>query len=300
MTRFSKTALMMGVAILALSACSGGKGPGEIGSKNDIVVNSRGLPGEKGMAPPPPAGDFSSTVEQAEAIPAPDVAQAEPLPDNSPAMQQAVAEQEAANAPMPSAAAVTPPDALTASPSETRPIDAVAPTEPVTNAAVPPPQEIPAPAPVASTQPSSVYPAADYEQAAAPAPVPTPSSERAASPAPSSSYAYVPAPAGYEPEDPNAPYSPRAAAEAAARQSGQPQPAYEPSAAPAAGAVSYSDPAIIRAAQAALAQRVGYTGSQSGEIDASFLNALTVYQANNALPQGGLNAETLRALGVIQ
>lgn len=303
MTRFSKTALMLGVAIIALSACSGTRGPGAIGTKDDIKVTSKGMPGEKGMAPPPPAGDFSSTVEQAEAVPAPDVAQAEPLPDNSPAMQQAVEQQDAASA-MPSPAAVSPADTSTASPSETRPIDAVAPAEPVTNAAVAPPASMPAPAtvpetPVASTQPSSVYPAADYANAQpAPAPVPTDASERAAAPSP---YAYVPAPTGYQPQDPNAPYSPKAAAEAAARTA-------DTSSAPgtvepitsSAGAINYSDPSVIRSAQAALKTKVGYRGLESGEIDATFLNALSVYQAQNGLPQGGLNEATLRSLGVIQ
>lgn len=47
--RFSHSLLLASVAILALPSCSSAKGPGEIGSKNDIVVRNFG------DAPPPPS-----------------------------------------------------------------------------------------------------------------------------------------------------------------------------------------------------------------------------------------------------
>ena len=106
MSRIIRSSLLLGVAVLSLAACASDKGPGEIGSKDDIVVRNNGMPqakqAEAAPAPAPQTGDFSSTVEQGEAIPAPQVAAAEPLPDNSPAMEQAVAAQEAATAPLPS------------------------------------------------------------------------------------------------------------------------------------------------------------------------------------------------------
>lgn len=67
-----------------------------------------------------------------------------------------------------------------------------------------------------------------------------------------------------------------------------------------ASGVNYSDPAIIRAAQTALAAKGAYTGAATGTIDAAFLNALVIYQNQNRLPVGALNEETLRNLGVVQ
>lgn len=50
--RFSHSLLLASVAILALPSCSSAKGPGEIGSKNDIVVRNFG------DAPPPPSEEM--------------------------------------------------------------------------------------------------------------------------------------------------------------------------------------------------------------------------------------------------
>lgn len=52
--RFSHSLLLASVAILALPSCSSAKGPGEIGSKNDIVVRNFG------DAPPPPSEQMLS------------------------------------------------------------------------------------------------------------------------------------------------------------------------------------------------------------------------------------------------
>lgn len=50
--RFSHSLLLASVAVLALPSCSSAKGPGEIGSKNDIVVRNYG------DAPPPPSEEM--------------------------------------------------------------------------------------------------------------------------------------------------------------------------------------------------------------------------------------------------
>jgi hypothetical protein len=61
-----------------------------------------------------------------------------------------------------------------------------------------------------------------------------------------------------------------------------------------------ADPAVIRAAQSALKAKGVYTGAETGQIDAGFLNALVMYQNQNNLPVGGINIETLRHLGVVR
>ena len=100
MTRLSRNLLLLGTAILALNAC-GTKGPGDIGSKDDIVVKNNGLPQAQQQAAIKAEGeDFTSTVEQAEAIPVAEVASAEPLPDTSPTLEAAVAQHAAAKPPI--------------------------------------------------------------------------------------------------------------------------------------------------------------------------------------------------------
>lgn len=186
---------MVGIALLALNACSSDKGPGAIGSKDDIVVRNNGMPqaAQAEVSPVPAGADFTSTTEQAAAIPPPEVAPAESLPE--PAQEQDVS-------------------------------------------AVP------------AAAPSSVYPPADYPA---------------------------------EVKDEQNPAAPEIA----------------PAAAPPTP-VDLKDPAIIRSAQAALKLKAGYNGPEDGEIGTAFLNALSSYQGKNSLPQGGLNEETLRSLGVIE
>ncbi len=295
MTRFSKTILLLGTAILALNACST-KGPGEIGSKDDIVVKNNGLPQAQQQAAVKAEGeDFSSTVEQAEAIPTPEVAAGEPLPDTSPAMETAVAQHEAAKAPIPSDAA-SPADKSSAPVSEPRPLDNVAPTTPVNESVTPPPAN----APVTATSPSVPTPTVSAAAPVYPAPTPAP----VTTPAP----ATAPAPSAAYPLDPNAPYSPKAvaAANAAAGVATPVVPAAPTTtttttpAAVTAGGINFADPAVIRSAQAALKQKGLYKGAESGIVDTEFLNALTIYQAGNQLPVGGINEPTLRYLGVIE
>lgn len=299
MSRISRSTLLIGTAILALAACSSTKGPGELGTKDDIVVRNHGMPQAKqAEAPAPQTGDFTSTVEQGEAIPAPEVPVAEPLPDSSPAVEQAVEAQAQATAPLPPAAA----------PDMADPADAVIPAEPVAQAVTPPAPEDyattapaqpdmvpPMPESAPSTTSSGVYPATDYPvpqtaQAAAP-PVPAPVAQAPAIPAP------APLPEGVKyPLDPDAPYSPKAV-EAAIAAAGASVPESASATVPTGNP---SDPATIRAAQAALKARGLFTDAETGTMDAAMLNALIMYQAQMGLPQGGLNDATLRSLGVVQ
>lgn len=322
----SASKLLLTTAVIALAACST-KGPGELGSKNDIVVRNKGIPGavtpETTAAAAPAAKaegeDFSSTVEQGEAAPAPEVAAAEPinapsepapLPDNSPAMKEAVEQQQAINTPVPvtseDVAATRPPDLTTAPPAETRPLDAIAPAIPVTESVTPPAETT-----TATTAPatSNVYPAADYAAPAAPTAAAAAPASSTGAPA-ASAPAYVPAPVapGDYPLDPNAPYSPKAVAAAQAANTA-PSPAMAtdayngtPAVAPSitASGVNLNDPAIIRSTQAALAGKGLFVGPQTGIMDAELLNAVTRYQASNNLPQGGINEATLKQLGVIK
>lgn len=347
MSKHSISLFLIGAAVLALGACSGDKGPGEIGSIDDIVVRNKGIPGSENSTAKAPQGavpgqDFSSTVEQGEAVPAPEVAAAEPvsppaadtaapanaapveqqaqpapLPDTTPAVEQAVNAQEAANAPVPSPA-VAPTSAQTAPPTtDQRPLDSLAPAQPVTQSVEPPAQNTtpaataatvsPAPATPpapAETPVSSVYLASDYQQAVpttetpatteaattiAAAPVSTTASAPVASTAP------VKFEKGQYPLDPNAPYSPKAVAAAAASAG---TPVTEPKL--TENGINLNDAAIIRSTQAALAAKAIYVGPQTGIMDAELLNAITKYQAANGLPQGGLNEATLKSLGIIE
>ncbi|MFA7456963.1 MAG: peptidoglycan-binding protein, partial [Micavibrio sp.] len=114
--------------------------------------------------------------------------------------------------------------------------------------------------------------------------------------------AYVPLPAGSAyPLDPDAPYSPSAVAAVTAPSQAAPVAAPEAATAPPPpSSVDLSSPQTIRALQAALKARGAYAGPENGAIDASLLNALTVYQGQNRLPVGGINMDTLRHLGIVQ
>lgn len=293
MTRFSKTVLLMGFSLIALNACSSDKGPGPIGTKDDIVVRNNGLPGVQ----PQSVASAGESVEPA-----------------SPAVEAAAQAMEANNAPL--ASATTEPTSETA--TAELPIDSVAPQDPVRDqqVAVPSQAEImpaePAPAvtsaPVPAPSPSSVYPASDYPAqpaapAVEPAPAPTPAPAPVSSSVPTApaiphsavvprpavaAAAPVPAPAPSSsrpyPLDPDAPYSPAAVA-AAQGNTAQSEQASQPVTA-------------VFAAKSALKEKGVYSGPVDSTMDAAFLNALTLYQGQNKLPQGGLNAETLQHLGI--
>ncbi len=342
MTNFAKSSLLLGVAVLALNACSSSKGPGALGTKDDIIVRNNGLPGATAPIPPSAEGEITSTVETAEAIPAAPVEQGQPLampedqplPSADPAVDAAAQKVAESRAPVPSTTTTPINDGTptsTAPETQTVPADIVAP-EPVaaTNNVTPPastppagtpivPQDAPASAvsalnaqtvnqAVPAPTSSSVYPASDYaagQQPVAPTTAPATSAPVGASepavvqPAPSApaqgQYTYKPAPAGstYK-ADPNAPYSPSAVVGANVESAAPTAPAPESAASP------LNDPAVIKSAQAALKLKGAYTGPETGKIDAAFLNALSKYQGDNKLPQGGLNIDTLRHLGVVQ
>lgn len=325
MTRILKSSLLIGTAILSLSACAGDKGPGAIGSKDDIVVRNHGMPqaAQQAEAPAlPQTGDFTSTIEQGEAVPAPVVSAAETLAEQAavpPVVDPSVA--VVAEAPP----AVLPPAAVPSVPAPQAYVAAVPPApvplpvqpplaQPQTEPAVIPPMPESAPAVT-----GGVYPAADYAAPPVAPPVPVPSPYEAPAVA-----APVSVPAPYEapvvaappvvppvaapvaqpvtlpegvkyPLDPNAPYSPKAV-EAAVAAAG----ASVPASAAAVVSGNPSDSVTIRAAQTALKARGLYSGAETGVVDAAFLNALILYQGQQKLPQGGLNEATLRSLGVIQ
>ncbi len=343
MTRFSKTILLMGCAVFALSACSGTKGPGSIGSKEDIVVRNNGLPG--GAKAPMPGADVADAgvdaTNEALAMPpamveegqpvsaeATQIETTQPLPDSSPAMEQAVQAVQDSKAPVASSASEP-----MSNPEETiQQTDSAAaiPEKPVTQQNVAPPVQNPglapeiqqpviqqaqpapvsveaAPATVAPTEAqSSVYPAADYPSGASAYIPPKTAAQTETAPTPAvtapapSPNAYVPLPAGSAyPLDPNAPYSPSAVAVKSAPAVATPASTPTPVTAAVAG-LNMADPVLIRSAQAALKVKGGYVGPENGQVDATFLNALSIYQGANQLPQGGLNEATLRNLGVIE
>ncbi|PZO89105.1 MAG: hypothetical protein DI626_00125 [Micavibrio aeruginosavorus] len=329
----TKNILLVSVALVALSACASEKGPGAIGTKNDIVVRNKGIPGYQepqtaDAAAPAQQGDFTTATEQGEAAPAPAVESAEALPEQSPAVDAAAQQATEAQAPIPATTNAPMSEAPNASPAasavatQADPVDQTLPVEPVPQTAttnVPPPETIPSSAPQPVQQrTSSVYPAGDYpQQPAAPAPVPTDVSvplQRAEQPAASASaapvmteaapavetpavtYVYAPAPSGYVPANPNAPYSPKDAAAYAASKGAAATASPDVPGAP----LNLSDKVVIRSAQAALKAKGSYSGVEDGTINAEFLNALSLYQGQNKLPQGGLNNDTLRSLGVIE
>lgn len=297
-----KALLLAGVATLSLSACSGDKGPGEIGSKDDIVVVNKGMPGAQ-AAVKAEGEDFTSTVEQAEAIPTPEVAPAEHLAPETADAQAPVA-QEVAQA-VPSDAQLA-----TSEPAVQEPaVQEVAEPAPATTAA-PDSAPAPVPTPAAAPVPAATSAAPATESAASPAVAPT--SAPVATPAPTPTAAVpaaapVAAAAKVEPVkpadvknipyplDPNAPYSPKAMAAAAAAAG---TPVTPPEISPSG--INLNDPAIIRSVQAKLAEKKLFVGPQTGMMSADLMNGIAQYQVQNNLAIGPLNEETLKHLGVIK
>lgn len=237
MTRISKSVLLMGTAILALAACSSSKGPGDIGSKNDIVVRNNGLPGAK---PPLPGGDVTDPAVNASndalAMPPAAVEQGQPLPDTSPEMEAAVQAEEESKAPVassvsepmndpaqplpPTASEAAIPDAPVTQTATTTPPDAMsqpdiaptympepveppvtaqsAPASPVISEPAPAPADMPAAAPVQAPR-SSVYPVEDYPAQPEMAPAPAPTAAVAPAPAPVATAPSAPSANAYVP-----------------------------------------------------------------------------------------------------
>ena len=286
-----KSVLFLSVAVLSLGACSSDKGPGAIGSKNDIVVLNKGIAGAKmpepftadaANGPKIDGEDFSATVEQAEAAPVADVTEPEAVAapvEELPQTADAIPEQQVQVA-VP---------AESPEPQKTQ--------ETMEQSVV----ESPAPENTTTATQESIYPAEDYpkeeiQQAeqTQPAPEPTPA-PIVAQPEPAAPLT-APTPSNVPyPLDPNAPYSPKAVAAAAAA-AGTPvtTPALSPS------GINLNDPAIIRSVQAALAAKTLYVGPQTGIMDANLMNSIVRYQTENKLAAGVLNEETLKHMGIIE
>lgn len=289
---------MMSAAVLALSACAGnGKGPGAIGTKNDIAVINHGLPGAPSatdVAGDASSADLLNTPETLEPNPAPAVADGEPLSDPSsissplaedqplaesgPAFETGAEQGDHAQAPVPSVPMNDATTATTAPVTDAaRVAGALPPSAPVPTQAVPvsePAAQAAAPSPEPVLVPVAQAPSVPVQPVEAPV---QPSAMAAAVPAPSSVY-------------PASDYSAPSIA-----------PAASPSPSPSIRApLNFYDPVIITAAQNALKAKIGYKGKNDGVISTEFLNSLSEYQALNKLPQGGLNEPTLRSLGVIE
>lgn len=309
MIRFSQSSLLLGVAVLALGACGGGKGPGALGSKNDIVVRNNGLPGATAPVPPSAAGEITSTIEQGEAVPTPAVAgeplamppENEPLVSADPAADTVALQSNEASAPAPSSTAAPLVDGTSAS---TAPAADIAPYEPM--AAAPAgtrvdgnlivPNDAPASAvtalgatKIADVQ-SAAHPQAQMpatETFVPPAGVAMAQKETAAVPAsPSSVY-----PAEDYPSEYAAPVQQQASVSA---------PIGTPVAHAPTPSIDFTDPVIVKSVQAALKLKGAYKGKEDGVVNTQYLNALSKYQAENKLSQGGLNIDTLRSLGIVQ
>lgn len=257
--RAFKGILLTGTAILALVACSSDKGPGEIGSLDDIVVRNHG---EKAAMPPPGAEpvkqvkiDEAATEGDTSAPSAAEMIAAEDTGGKQSVEQTAAAAQEAQEKAMAADAAVIEAEAATAAPApaveaESAQDDAQA--QQTASADTAPgmnwnqPRRITTPdeadALVKEQMAQSAPPPAD---AAAATTAPTPSappaedvaaasqtSAPAASATPAEPKIPVTDPAHYT-QDPNAPYSPAAARAAAAAQTGTPSDAAAPTAATA-------------------------------------------------------------------
>lgn len=255
MTGF-KTILMAGVAIAALTACSSDRGPGAIGSTNDIIVRNAGEP----KAPPPkplevPVVTATDAVptDGVTAAPAPVVEAAATVPSEPPTATTA--------APAPVAAA----SEVVAAPAVTAPAAAPAPTttsssiDPVTEVAVANPSPaVPEAVPVvkADAAPMKNIPMTSTET---PASVTTP----AAAPTAATPVETNAAPATAQPVEPAVP-----AASAA------------PSVEMTMATLQSGDKLKVMAVQEEL-KKVGlYAGKTDGKINTETLNAMIRYQSS--------------------
>lgn len=278
MRNLSRSFLLLGVATLSLVACAGDKGPGEIGSKDDIVVVNKGIPGSQAIAPAAEGEDFTTIIEQAEAVPAAQVSPAEPLVEQQSDDASQVTSTTDSTTTQENPAVEPAPQAAEDVSSQIAPAPVVSPA--VAPLADPVQNPEPTASVAAPTTPSESVPAATSE--------PVPATPAAPTAVQSQTTPY--------PLDTNAPYSPKAMAAAAAAAGTVPvEPVVSSS------GLNMADPAIIRSTQAALAAKKLYVGPQTGMMDAELLNVVTKYQADNKLPvSGGLNEETLKHLGIIE
>ncbi|MBN8522123.1 MAG: hypothetical protein J0L77_09545 [Alphaproteobacteria bacterium] len=173
-----KTFLLLGVAVTALSACSSDRGPGQIGSANDIIIRNAGDP----KAPPPKPLETPEAITEVDVAEAPVTTTTEATQTaqnlTAEAMPPAPAEKVEAVAPTTPAPATVPavPPAVPAAPetpSAPAPVVASAvesvPTPMRGTKMITPEEAVPVPATTA--QPTPVQPNAEL---VAPAPVQTP------------------------------------------------------------------------------------------------------------------------------
>lgn len=305
-----KTALLLSVAVIAVSACSSSKGPGELGNKNDIVVRNYGEPRDTA---PATAGDFSSTVETAAAVPPAEVGAGEPV---APVDGSTVATQEQAQAVAEQSAPVPPttsapmndgtPVAATA-PAQQSTAETPVPAEPVTQTASPqqlqsePYQTPRVQAGDVSTAPAVVANAPAAQPVAqpyvsAPETIPLDPSEQpfiqqAPQPVAQPQSAHVQEPAAIAvPKNPNGSFYEYMKA-------GQSSGVTASGSATTSAIAASGDVAKVKAA---LAAKGLYSGVQNDVIDSEFLNALSKYQGENGLPMGSVNAQTKQHLGITQ
>lgn len=265
--------LMLGAA-LSLTACSS-EGPGEIGTKADIVVRNAGDP----PAPPkaseaavdPVVAAHQKAVEEA----APEIEQqAEADTDTTPVP----GEPQSASAAAPQEDTFSPPalerveDAkpMEGTPMvELKPMQGTPMKEPLA-AIEQQPVPVPVPAPAPSSAPLAEEPPQEHVQEPAPAPAPAPQPL-----------------AGQPSSSPQASIYPQEDFVVA-----------QPPAAVRTGRVPNPDAALITAAQSALSAKGYYFGAADGRIGAEFLNALYLYQNAHKLTQTGITYEVLEKLGV--
>jgi outer membrane biosynthesis protein TonB len=142
MTRFS---VLVAFSLLLLTACSDSKGPGALGSKDDIVIRNNGMPQAQQNS-----ADFSSTVEQGEAVPAPDVAAPEPIAPVEPVQEI----QSPESAPTPQEQP-SPSPAQSSAPPVTQPVEPAPVSAPEESVIAPPMGEAVAPPPAPAQAPTA-------------------------------------------------------------------------------------------------------------------------------------------------
>lgn len=240
MTGFKKI-LMTGAAVLALTACSSDRGPGQIGSADDIIIRNAGEP----KAPPPKPLDVAAAT-------AGTVAAENTASDGVTAAPAPAVEQAAESVP---AAAETPAPAVSAPTASTT--EVAAPTAPAAPAAMDPVTEVKVETPAA--------PAAEAVPAEAPAPAAMKNISMAGTPAATAE----PAPVAAASSTP-APEVPASV----------PAPAESSSAVDLSmAALQTGDKAKVKAIQEELKKAGLYKGKTNGKVNTETLNALVRYQS---------------------
>lgn len=276
--------LLMGSAVLVLAACGSSKGPGDIGSKKDIVIRNAGDPAPAAMAASeeapvdPVIAQHQQAVEEAE----PEIEEmAAQDPDNTPVPGDPI--EEAKAEPIPETALeaeavaseeiVETDTAMEETIAEAEEIVA----EPMKRTEMVQPEAETVLEPI-DTQAHDAAKSAETAVAAAPTPKAMP--EAASLPKPV--YEGDPAVSNAEAMD--------AQAEQAET--------YTPSTGVTSGLIAHPSKGLISALQKALNQKGYYFGAMDGNLGAETLNALHLYQSAHGMSDYGMTVETLEKLGV--